>query len=65
MKQASMIATDLASHQTVLDRRKSAKGIFTIVLEALHRSRRLQAERTLGKYRHLIDKTRQQIHPRG
>jgi hypothetical protein len=33
-------------------------GFFLGVLQALHHSRRLQAERTLRQYRHLIDQER-------
>jgi hypothetical protein len=57
MKQATFTATELASHQTGLDRQKSTKSIFTVIFEALHHSRRLQAERTFRRYRHLIDRT--------
>jgi len=35
---------------------RSRKSIFAIILDALHHSRRLQAERTLRQYRHLIDR---------
>jgi hypothetical protein len=33
------------------------RSIFRSVIEALHHSRRLQAERVLIQYRHLIDRT--------
>ena len=36
-------------------RKYQAKGPFGRLLQALHYSRRLQAELTLGQYRHLID----------
>jgi hypothetical protein len=37
--------------------RARTKGLFAFLLEAMHHSRRLQAERTIGQYRHLIDET--------
>jgi hypothetical protein len=33
-------------------------GVFARVMAALHRSRRLQAERELGRHRHLIEEAR-------
>lgn len=38
------------------------RGFFTALVEALHRSRRLEAQRILRRYQHLIDsKSRDQI----
>jgi hypothetical protein len=38
------------------------RGLFVTLLEALHHSRRLEAQRILRRYRHLIDgKSRTQI----
>jgi len=34
------------------------KGFFATLLNALHESRRLQAQRVIGQYRHLIVKDR-------
>jgi hypothetical protein len=56
MSQARLTATELAPHEIALGRQNSKKSIFAVILEALHHSRRLQAERTLRQYRHLIDK---------
>jgi hypothetical protein len=56
MRHAPFIATRLVSFETARERPKQRKNIFRIILEALHHSRRLQAERTLHQYRHLIQK---------
>jgi hypothetical protein len=40
------------------------KGLLGRLLRALHHSRRLQAQRTLRQYRHLIDSRWHQLHPR-
>jgi hypothetical protein len=40
------------------------KGLFGRLLRTLHHSRRLQAERTLRQYRHLIDNRWHQFGPR-
>lgn len=64
MRHAPFIATRLVSFETSrqwLKQRtreppKRRKSIFGTILEALYHSRRLQAERTLNQYRHLIYK---------
>ncbi len=53
MSDASLIATKIVRPGSLLIRRKR-RGVFTILLEALYHSRRLQAERTLRRYQHLI-----------
>ncbi len=53
MSDASLIATGIARSGS-LRIRPARKDIFTKLLEALYHSRRLQAERTLRQYRHLI-----------
>ncbi len=61
MSDAPFIATRFVSFETARERLKKGKNIFRIIFEALHHSRRLQAERTLHQYRHLIPKGREQI----
>ncbi len=40
-------------------RRAKRKGFFAALLEALHHSRRLEAQRILRRYQHLIDSAAQ------
>ena len=61
MRHASFISTKIVSFETAREHPKKRKSIFRIIFEALHHSRRLQAERTLHQYRHLIDKAERNI----
>jgi acetyl-CoA acetyltransferase len=65
MRQAPFIAIELTSQEIAVGRQDSKqgskKGIFATIFEALHHSRRLQAERTLRQYRHLIDRAERDI----
>ncbi len=61
MRHPSFIAARPLYFETARERPKKGKGIFRIILEALHHSRRLQAERTLHQYRHLIPKGQEHI----
>lgn len=56
MRDASFIATRLVFFKAEREQPKQQKSNFRIILEALHHSRRLQAERTFHQYRHLIQK---------
>jgi len=56
MRHAPFIATRLVLFEAEREQPKQGKSIFRIIFEALHHSRRLQAERTLHQYRHLIHK---------
>ena len=40
---------------------RSNKSIFAIILDALHRSRRLQAQRAIRHYRDLVDQAQHSI----
>jgi hypothetical protein len=51
---APSVATRLVSFEAEREQPKQRKSIFRIIVEALHHSRRLQAERTIHQYRHLI-----------
>jgi hypothetical protein len=55
MRHAPLITDSeiVLSHPLLLHRQKQ-KGFFAAILEALHHSRRLQAERYLRTNRHLI-----------
>jgi hypothetical protein len=54
MRHASF-STSIASSTPAIPRRlPKANSPFALLLDALHRSRRLQAERILRQYRHLI-----------
>ena len=53
MTDASLIAARIARPGSLL-RRPGRRGFFAMLLEALHHSRRLEADRTLRRYRHLI-----------
>jgi hypothetical protein len=45
-----------------LKRAAKRRGFFTAFVEALHRSRRIEAQRILRRYQHLIDsKSRKRI----
>jgi hypothetical protein len=52
MKQASFALAD--SSAPAISGRTRSKSPFALLLEALHISRRLQAQRCLWQYRHLI-----------
>lgn len=51
MRHVPSLATKFVSIHSVSSPRRSKQSIFAIVLDALHRSRRLQAERTVRQYR--------------
>ena len=46
---------------TIISRQvsKLTGNLFLSILRALHESRRLQAQRVLGQYQHLIDRSRE------
>jgi hypothetical protein len=49
------ISTSIDSSTSVISRKTpTRKSLFTRLLDALHHSRHLQAQRVLGQYRHLI-----------
>jgi hypothetical protein len=49
------ISTSIDSTTSVISRKTpTRKSLFSRLLDALHHSRRLQAQRVLGQYRHLI-----------
>jgi hypothetical protein len=49
------ISTNIASSTSAVSRNIPArKSLFVRLLDALHHSRHLQAQRVLGQYRHLI-----------
>jgi hypothetical protein len=52
MRQASF-PTDIDCSTPAISNR-TTRGFFAVLLEALHHSRRLQALRVIGQYRHLI-----------
>jgi hypothetical protein len=54
MGHAPFITTRLVTLDADRDHLKKRKGIFAIILEALHHSRRLQAERIIRQYHHLL-----------
>lgn len=57
MRHAQSITAEITSRNSSLGRRPIRTSIFAAIVEALHRSRRLQATRTLRQYRHLMDTT--------
>jgi len=55
MKPASYHAAETVSSETILRAQKTIRrNFFTVILAALHGSRRAQARRVLRQYRHLI-----------
>jgi hypothetical protein len=56
MSDALFSASGLAARKATRREQIQRNGFFGLVLEALHHSRRLQAERTIRRYQHLIDK---------
>ena len=54
MKLASISTTTDSSISAISRNLPTRKSLFARLLEALHHSRRLQAQRVLGQYRHLI-----------
>ena len=55
MAYAPSIATKTNVYDLTQRLRPSRKGLLALILDVLHHSRRLQAQRTLRQYRHLID----------
>jgi hypothetical protein len=53
--QSEIVSSQLQANQ----RRAKRKGFLAAVLEALHHSRRLEAQRILRRYQHLIDSAAQ------
>ena len=54
MTEASFPTVGRVRSQAVSDGERRPRRLSTLLLEALHHSRRLQAKRILGQYRHLI-----------
>jgi hypothetical protein len=54
MRHAPFIATKFVAFDAERDRPKPRKSIFRIISQALHHSRRLQAERIIRQYHHLL-----------
>jgi hypothetical protein len=54
MQYAPFIATKFVAVDAECDRPKPRENIFRIILQALHHSRRLQAERIIRQYHHLL-----------
>jgi hypothetical protein len=54
MRHASFSTSIASSTPVISPQTPTAKSPFALLLDALHRSRRLQAERILVQYRHLI-----------
>jgi hypothetical protein len=53
MKHVPFSAVGSPTSAPTLFREKRKKGFFALILDALHHSRRLQAERVLRQYGHL------------
>jgi hypothetical protein len=60
MKRASFNVDEVTSPRSFPSNRR---GFFMEIFQALHHSRRLQAQRVLRQYRHLIDKPEHRKHP--
>jgi hypothetical protein len=58
-KITSQLTSETSSQDISPSHRQNRKSLFAQIIDALHRSRRLQAERTLRQYRHLIDRADQ------
>jgi hypothetical protein len=55
MKHASFPSAEIdSSALAVSGQTKKTKSLFALILEALHHSRRLQAQLVLWQYRHLV-----------
>jgi hypothetical protein len=54
MRHASLWTSIESSTPDISRTPSTTKSLFAWLLEALHHSRRLQAQRALGQYRHLI-----------
>jgi hypothetical protein len=63
---ASPVSDALFSENSLVASERSSRkeGLFGRFLQALHHSRRLQAERIFRQYRHLIDNRWHQFDPR-
>jgi hypothetical protein len=60
MRHASIPVPGSSASDLMLSRAVPRRGgFFALILDALHRSRRLQAERILRHYRHLVARTDQ------
>ena len=58
MRNVLFSANTFVSFESSSPKKISQPSLFRRFLQALHHSRRLQAERTLRQYRHLIDRER-------
>jgi hypothetical protein len=54
MRHASFSTSIASSTRAISQNKPTRKSLFALLLEALHHSRHLQAQRVLGQYRDLI-----------
>jgi hypothetical protein len=61
MRHAPLIATKPFAGEYLRSARRTRRNLFAAVLDALHRSRRLQAQRILFQHRDLLDQGQQGV----
>lgn len=61
MRYAPSIATKISLRESSPSLLRTTKTILVTIVDALHHSRRLQAERVLLRYRDLIDQAKHSI----
>ena len=54
MRHATISTSIVSSPSAISEDKPTRRSLFASILEALHHSRRLQAQRVLAQYRHLI-----------
>jgi alpha-D-ribose 1-methylphosphonate 5-triphosphate synthase subunit PhnG len=64
MRHATYHVTEFSSTPVVAGRPSKRRGLFAALFAALHRSRRLQAERILRQHQHLIARAQERDHAR-
>ena len=62
MRHATYHVTGFSPTSVVASRPSKRRGLFAALFAALHRSRRLQAERVLRQHQHLIARAQERAH---
>ncbi len=60
-RHAQSIVTGIDSDQSTPSRRRTSRSLIALLVDALYHSHQVQAERTLCRYRHLIDQAQGMI----
>lgn len=61
MRHTQIVVAETTSCEHLSSRRRPGRGIVALLVEAIYRSRQVQAERTLERYRHRISQAERSI----